>query len=183
MAKQRIKTLMGWGYLRFEAKVLAEHYTLEQMRTITYLKNMTKSRRLYVINMRNRLIPEKDIAKRIRALYIRKGWVDSGDELSVWAQLRTYRKEAIISGDYVPPKTKGSHHPVKGQRKYQSYQSKARQQKKKLSKAKVSASQLGDVNSWIKDLQENRRKAVERGDSTAINQIDRQIANLRKSQK
>ena len=109
----RVKTLMGWGFSNFEAKEFAKNYTIGQMRSVSYLQKIVKARRLFVINQRNKLVPENKIRERIKANYIKSNHVTDGKP-DVWKYLRDIRKKDIESGEYHPIKRKGSHHKVKG---------------------------------------------------------------------
>jgi hypothetical protein len=109
---QRYDYLKKSGLMNFEARELARHYTIKQLRSIPYLQSFIKSRRLYIINMRKRDYTDKEISKRLHTLYIKRKWLDNEGKISIWARIRDIRKKEIDSGDYIPAKRKGSHHKV-----------------------------------------------------------------------
>lgn len=105
--------LTGWGFLPFEYRELSMQYTTSQLRSLPYLHNLMRSRRLFVSNLRKRGYKDSEIRDRVYALYDKKDWLTDGKP-DIWKLLRTYRKKAIDTGDYIAPKRKGSHHKDKG---------------------------------------------------------------------
>jgi len=169
--------LVGRGLLPDEYKEIAKNYTMEQIRTLPYIQALLSSRSLTVNNLRRSGLSNNQIRKRIVDFYEHKGYK------SIWDIIKSYRKESIVSGKYTPLVKKGSHHPKHGERGYTNYKEKSKEQKRKLNKAKVSASRMGDIRAWIKELEENKKKALDKGDTATAKQIDKQISNLRKSKR
>ena len=102
--------LTGWGFLSWEAREFARQYSMAQIRRLPYLKTMTRWRRLYVSNLRSRGYSGKEIIDRIYALYDTRDWLTDVGQLDPWKLLRRFRDQAIDTGEYTPPKRKGSHH-------------------------------------------------------------------------
>lgn len=108
--KQLLKDkLSNAGLLQIEIRQLMKGYKPSQFRTISYLQNIVKARRLYVSNLRDKGLTSQQIKDRIKILYVKKGWTNE-DGLDIWKMIRAYRKKAIEDGDYFPVKRKGSHH-------------------------------------------------------------------------
>lgn len=122
--KQTLKQkLVDYGFLPSETIIMAGGYTITDFRTIPYLQNILKARRLYVASLSKlRGYSDELIKQYIKDRYVLNGWMD-GNRIDVWAMIRHYRQKAIDKGEYFPPKRKGSHHgqgvskgDVKGQR-------------------------------------------------------------------
>lgn len=115
MAKYRTRyrykydILIGWGFLSFESRELARQYSVTQLRTLPYLQNIIKARRLFVSGLRKRGYKDNEIRDRIYTLYDTRDWLTDGKP-DIWQMLRRYRKKTIEDNDYIPPKRKGSHH-------------------------------------------------------------------------
>jgi len=101
--------LVGWGFLPFESKELAKQYSVAQLRTVSYIQNIIKARRLFVSGLKARGYKDSEIRDRIYALYDTRDWLTIGRP-DIWQMLRYYRKASIDDGDYIPPKRKGTHH-------------------------------------------------------------------------
>jgi hypothetical protein len=115
---KKIAFLEFSGCTNYEAQTFADQYTLAQLRSLPYFQNLLRSRRL----LRAKAIKEKlttsQYREQIRNFYKRNGWITDG-KLDVWAMLRKYRKDVIISGGdpspgLAPSAKKGSHHKEKG---------------------------------------------------------------------
>lgn len=96
------------GLLPYEAREIARSYSKEQIDSLSYLKSFILSRRLYVARLKKHELSDKEIADRIYNIYKRKGWLTNDNKLDIWQLLRSYRKQDIISGDYIVPKRKRS---------------------------------------------------------------------------
>lgn len=107
--RYRYDLLTGWGFLPFESREFARQYSVSQIRSLPYMVSLTRWRRLYVSNLRNRGLSNKEIIDRLKRLYGNSGWIRDG-KLDPWAMLRRFRKQAIEDDEYIPPKRKGSHH-------------------------------------------------------------------------
>jgi len=103
--------LTRWGFLSWEAREFARQYSMAQIRRLPYLKAMTRWRRLYVSNLRSRGYSDKEIIDRIYALYDVRDWLTDVGRLDPWQLLKRFRKQAVDTGEYIPPRRKGSHHP------------------------------------------------------------------------
>jgi len=115
MAKTRYRykydLLTGWGFLSWEAREFARQYSVAQIRQLPYLRAMTRWRRLYISNLRSRGYSDREIIDRIYALYDTRDWISDIGRLDPWQLLKRFRKQAVATGEYIPPKRKGSHHP------------------------------------------------------------------------
>lgn len=115
--QQLYNRLIDAGFLPFEAREYAKQYTIGQFRSLPYLRKMVQSRRLYIANLRSRgliTFDEKTIRIRILNLYKRKGWLRPDGKPDAWKPVKAQRQNDIDSGDYIPPKKKGSHHKQPG---------------------------------------------------------------------
>jgi hypothetical protein len=112
--RYKYNKLIKSGLLSWEAREIADKYTMTQIKQLPYAQNVMKARRLYIGNMRKRGYKDTEIRDRIFALYDTKDWLTNDGRPDVWMMIRTYRKKSITDGDYVPPKRKGSHHKIKG---------------------------------------------------------------------
>ena len=103
--KHRAEYLTKGGFLDFEVREFARQYSMNDLHSIPYLVNIRRWRVLYVAAQRKRGYSDVTIRDMINRLYGRSGWK------SPWDMLRHFRKRAIDSGDYLPPKkhkTKGA---------------------------------------------------------------------------
>jgi hypothetical protein len=92
-----------------EARAFAEQYSMADLRTLPYFRSLLVNRRLYVAKLKKKGYTDRQIQGTIANLYFRRGWDDNG-KVDEWAMLRSFRRKSIESGDYIPPKHKGSHH-------------------------------------------------------------------------
>lgn len=102
-------SLIKSGFLPSEATTLSGGYTTTQFRTLPYLKKLVRTRRLYVANLKSRGYSDNLIAQYIKDLYENKEWEREGKR-DPWKMIRDARQKEIDSGNYIPPKRKGSHH-------------------------------------------------------------------------
>lgn len=101
--------LTGWGFTPLESRLFAKQYTTKQIRTLPYLKIMTRARRLYIANLRSRGYTSHQIIQKLIDLYKKREYVRAG-KLDPWKMLKAFRGAAIDRGDYKLPAKKGSHH-------------------------------------------------------------------------
>ena len=111
LRQQRYDYLIKSGFLPREAAEYASNYSMNQIRTVPYLQNIVRSRRLYVNNLKSRDYSDSDIRDAILRLYQRRNMIQD-NTIDPWEALRRARQKAIEEGDYIPPKRKGSHHPI-----------------------------------------------------------------------
>lgn len=106
----KYKFLTAAGFYHKEALEFSRQYSMNQLRTIPYLQDLIRWRRLYRDSLRKRKYTELDIRRSVTYLYYKNNWVID-KTLDPWQMLKHFRKEAIATGDYHPvPKRKGSHH-------------------------------------------------------------------------
>ena len=106
LRQRRIQHLTDKGLTSAEAKSLADKYSYHQLKTLPYIRNLKRDRLLYVNNLRSRGFSPAMIKKYVKALSVKKGWVDKDGEPDAWAMLRNYRKKSIEKGDYKQPPKK-----------------------------------------------------------------------------
>ena len=109
LKSRKMEYLIKSGLNYKEASEFSGQYSLSDLRTLPYFKNLLRTRRLYQSNLKKRGYSDRQIQGTIANLYWRKGWESDG-KLDYWKMLRDFRKKSIESGDYTPPKHKGSHH-------------------------------------------------------------------------
>ena len=170
--QSKVGLLVDNGFRQFEAREIASQYSVTQMRTLPYLVNVRRSRILYVGNLQRRGYSDSQIAGLITNLYYRRGWLTPDGKLDVWKMIRDIRKDAIDSGDYIPPKRKGGHHPkgvskgdVEGQRKRSNI-------REKFARRRELQNQLGD-------LERQWRQAMNSGDQARVQSLNRQMDRIR----
>lgn len=112
------------GFLDFEAREFARQYSMSEIRSLPYLVAMRRWRQLYVGNLKSRGYSDKGVATMISRLYKRL------DLRTPWEMLRRFRKQSVDSGEYTPPKRKGSHHKETGVSKGDTQSQKQRRQKR-----------------------------------------------------
>lgn len=94
-------------------RVERKPYSMKDLHTLPYFKNMIRSRQLYIGKLKKKGLSDRKIQEAVNALYKKQRLTTdktSKGEPGPWAMLRKYRALAIESGDYVPPTHKGSHH-------------------------------------------------------------------------
>jgi len=122
---QRKRTVLKrGGFLDFEAREFARQYSMSEIRSLPYLVAMRRWRQLYVGNLKSRGYSDKGVATMISRLYKRL------DLRTPWEMLRRFRKQSVDSGEYTPPKRKGSHHKETGVSKGDTQSQKQRRQKR-----------------------------------------------------
>lgn len=131
--RRRMDWLSGKGFMPFEYREIARNYTMFQLRTLSYLRSLIQSRRLYVSNLRSKGLGNKEIRDRIYALYDTKDWLTALGQPDVWQMVRAYRKTDIDSGEYFPVKRKGTHHPPSSGISKGDLQGQRQRRKRKLS--------------------------------------------------
>ena len=104
LKQRRYNFLIDAGFNHKESVELSKQYTLSQMRSLPYLQNMIRQRRLYRANAIKRNLTYSQYKQMISNLYDKNQYKD------IWDILRKYRKQTIDEGDYIPPKRKGTHH-------------------------------------------------------------------------
>lgn len=105
LAKQGIPPIM--------AMELASHYSMNQIRTLPYIRNMVRAMRLYRSRLASLNYSQDQIRRSVTYLFYKKNWLGNTGRPDVWAMLRSYRAAAIKSGGYTPPpKKKTSHHKI-----------------------------------------------------------------------
>ncbi len=107
------KYLIDSGFLRKEAREFAHTYSMNQLRTLPYIRDMIRTRRLYVGRLKSLNYSDAEIKKSLTYLYYKNEWLDKDGNPDLWAMLRSFRRKSIQSGDYTPPPPKkGSHHKI-----------------------------------------------------------------------
>lgn len=96
------------GFTKTEASAFSKGYTYQQVKTLPYFRNMKRNRLLYVNNLKSRGFSPTRIKQYVKALSVKKGWVDKDGNPDAWAMLRAYRKGAIDKGEYA--EVKKPHH-------------------------------------------------------------------------
>lgn len=106
----RFDLLKEWELLPCEAREISRSYSMEHIRSTSYLQALIKSRRLYVGKLRKRGLSTEQITEKIYNIYRRKGWLNNEGNPDVWQLLRAYRKRDIELGEYFPFKRKPKNH-------------------------------------------------------------------------
>ncbi len=106
------------GFLHNEALIFSRQYTMAQIRELSYMRTMVRSR----TSLRNNLIKKglsyAQYKRYIATTYSKYRWGKPNQETDIWKMLRKYRDEAIARGKanpndksgYIVPVRKGSHH-------------------------------------------------------------------------
>jgi len=110
LRQRKIAWLEYSGLTNQEAQTFADQYTQSQLRQLPYFKNLLRNRRLRRAAALKAGVSKTEYNRGIRNWYVRNKLLTDDGKMDIWTMLRRYRKEAIISGDYTPPKKKGSHH-------------------------------------------------------------------------
>jgi len=111
----RYNQLRKWGYIREESLELSRRYTMNQLRSTPYIRDMSRWHRLYTANLRSRGLTETEIRTRVRNIYRQRHWLNPDGTINPWDMLRAFRKQSIDEGEYIPKprkKVPGSHHPL-----------------------------------------------------------------------
>ena len=170
LRQQRYDYLIKSGFLPREATEYASNYSMNQIRTVPYLQNIVRSRRLYVNNLRSRDYSDSDIRNAILRLYRRRNMIQD-NAIDPWEALRRARQKAIEEGDYIPPKRKGSHHPIgvsKGQLADQ----------RKRRNVRIQTNARKDLQSQIESLNDQIGRASIRGDQAERRRLEAQRNRL-----
>lgn len=109
LKSRKVEFLIKNGLNLKEARSFADQYSITDLRTLPYFRALLANRRMYVGKLKKKGYNDRQIQGTIANLYYRRGWADNG-KVDEWAMLRSFRRKSIESGDYTPPKHKGSHH-------------------------------------------------------------------------
>ncbi len=112
LRERKYQLLIQAGFTHRESLEFSRQYTIEQLRSLPYLRTIIRTRRLYRDNLRSRGYSEEQIKRSIVYLYYKNEWLGVDGTPDIWVMIRNLRRDSIESGDYQPPpKSKGSHHP------------------------------------------------------------------------
>lgn len=165
--------LINAGFSRSESSELSRQYSMSQFRSLPYLRDMIRTRRLYVGRLKSLNYSDKEIKSSIEYLYYKNQWLDNDGNPDIWTLLKKFRKASIQSGDYTPPRKKGSHHKLisredlKGQ--------KTRRGKVTFDKAQILRDRLSLVNLNLRSAQGEYRDRL----LTEKTQLLRRIKGLK----
>lgn len=164
--RRKYDYLINAGFYPFEAREFARQYTIPQLKTTSYLRNMIRNRRLYVGRMKKRGLSDRQIRDRIMILYGNNDLL-RGIAPDPWQWLKRFRKIAINAGKYPIPTRKGSHHKVKGVSKGDVVGQKKRSKQRRM-------------QSELDDLERRWRKAISDNDQSSKRKIEREMDAVRR---